>query len=144
MRQNGWSSKRNIDRGRTSSIVNDTSLGTDLRSAAARKLHDSEASLGIESSIDLFSRNLDLKRLAEVLLVDEQRCIEHPYATLLVAHLLPAKSKGWDFETIRKARRNALTTVENAEVPSAFSPASKGLILMMERLNQMMIGLSTL
>lgn len=118
--------------GGLSSIVNDTSLGTDLRSAAARKLHDNEATLGIDASIDLFSRNLDLKRLAEVLLVDEQRCIEHPYATLLVAHLLPAKSKGWDFETIRKARRNALTTVENAKVPSAFSLASEGLILMLD------------
>ena len=115
-----------------SAIVNDTSLGTDLRSAAARKLHDDGASLGIDASIDLFSRNLDLKRLAEVLLVDEQRCTDHPYATLLVAHLLPAKSKGWDFETIRKARKNALTTVEGADVPSAFSPASKGLILMLD------------
>ena len=107
--------------------MNDTSLGTDLRSAAARKLHDNGASFGIDASIDLFSRNLDLKRLAEVLFVDEQRCTEHPYATLLVAHLLPAKTKGWDFETIRKARRNALTTVENADVPSAFSPLVKGL-----------------
>ena len=77
-----------------SSIVNDTSLGADLRSAAARKLHDNGASFGIDASIDLFSRNLDLKRLAEVLFVDEHRCIEHPYATLLVAHLLPAKTKG--------------------------------------------------
>ena len=86
-------------------IVNDDTLASNLRSAAARMLHDSGASLGIDASIDLFSRNLDLKRLAEVLFVDEQRCVDHPYATLLVAHLLPAKSKGWDFETIRKARK---------------------------------------
>ena len=113
-------------------IVNDEGLASNLRSAAARRLHDNGASLGIDASIDLFSRNLDLKRLAEVLFVDEQRCVDHPYATLLVAHLLPAKSKGWDFETIRKARKNALLTVESSEVPSAFSPASKGLILMLD------------
>ena len=113
-------------------IVNDDTLASNLRSAAARRLHDSGASLGIDASIDLFSRNLDLKRLAEVLFVDEQRCVDHPYATLLVAHLLPAKSKGWDFETIRKARKNALSTVEASEVPLAFSPASKGLILMLD------------
>ena len=113
-------------------IVNDDTLASNLRSAAARMLHDSGASLGIDASIDLFSRNLDLKRLAEVLFVDEQRCVDHPYATLLVAHLLPAKSKGWDFETIRKARKNALLTVEASEVPPAFSPASKGLILMLD------------
>ena len=113
-------------------IVNDDTLASNLRSAAARRLHDNGASLGIDASIDLFSRNLDLKRLAEVLFVDEQRCVDHPYATLLVAHLLPAKSKGWDFETIRKARKNALLTVEASEVPSAFSPASKGLILMLD------------
>ena len=116
-----------------SSIVNDSTLGTDLRSAAARKLHDNAVSICTDASIDLFSRNLDLKRLAEVLLLDEQRCIEHPYATLLVSHLLPANLKGWDFEAIRKARKNALTAVDpNAEAHSAFSPASIGLILMLD------------
>ena len=115
-----------------SEIVTDFSLDESIRTAAACRLHDSGASIAIEESIDLFSRNLDLIRLAEILFVDEQRCIENPYATLLVAHLLPAKSKGWDFETIRKARKNALSTVENAEVPDAISPASKGLILMLD------------
>ena len=115
-----------------SEIVTDFSLDESIRTAAACRLHDSGASIAIEESIDLFSRSLDLIRLAEILFVDEQRCIENPYATLLVAHLLPAKSKGWDFETIRKARKNALSTVENAEVPDAISPASKGLILMLD------------
>ena len=63
---------------------------------------------------------------------DENRSIEHPYATLLVVHLLPAKTKGWSFETIRKARKNALSTVETAEVPDAFSSASRGLVLMLD------------
>jgi len=115
-----------------SNIVKDNTLEDNLRSAAARRLHDTGASLGIGASIDIFSRDLDFTRLAEVLFVDEKICIEYPYATLLVVHLLPANSKGWDFETIRTARRNALSTVENAEVPDAFSPASKGLILMLD------------
>jgi len=115
-----------------SEIVADEEIGETLRLATARRMHDKGASLGISASIDLFTRGLDLNRLAEVLFVDDQRCIDYPYATLLVVHLLPAKTKGWDFATIRKARRNALSTVEAAEVPSAFSPASRGLILMLD------------
>ena len=115
-----------------SEIVTDEEIGETLRLATARRMHDMGASLGISASIDLFTRGLDLTRLAEVLFVDEQRSIDHPYATLLVVHLLPAKTKGWDFTTIRKARRNALSTVEDAEVPSAFSAASRGLILMLD------------
>ena len=115
-----------------SEIVTDEEIGETLRLATARRMHDMDASLGIAASIDLFTRGLDLTRLAEVLFVDEQRSIDHPYATLLVVHLLPAKTKGWDFATIRKARRNALSTVEDAEVPSAFSAASRGLILMLD------------
>ena len=115
-----------------SEIVADEEIGETLRLATARRMHDKGASLGISASIDLFTRGLDLNRLAEVLFVDEQRCIDYPYATLLVVHLLPAKIKGWDFATIRNARRNALSTVEAAEVPSAFSPASRGLILMLD------------
>ena len=115
-----------------SEIITDDEIGVTLRAAAARLMHDKGGSVGIDASIDLFTRGLDLTRLAQVLLVDEQRCADHPYATLLVAHLLPASSKGWDFETIRSARRNALSTVENAEVPDAFSPASRGLILMLD------------
>ena len=115
-----------------SEIVADEEIGETLRLATARRMHDKGASLGTSASIDLFTRGLDLNRLAEVLFVDDQRCIDYPYATLLVVHLLPAKTKGWDFATIRKARRNALSTVEAAEVPSAFSPASRGLILMLD------------
>jgi len=115
-----------------SEIVVDYELGNNLRFAAARRLHDTGASLGLDASIDLFSRGLDLTRLAEVLFADENRSIEHPYATLLVVHLLPAKTKGWNFETIRKARKNALSTVETAEVPDAFSSASRGLVLMLD------------
>ena len=115
-----------------SNITIDEEVGLTLRGAAARRLHDMGASVGIDSSIDLFTRGLDLTRLAQVLLVDEQRCIDNPYSTLLVAHLLPARTKGWNFETIRKARRNALSTVDQAEVPSAFSSASRGLILMLD------------
>tara|TARA_B100000700_G_C15055400_1_gene862537 strand:- start:2416 stop:5784 length:3369 start_codon:yes stop_codon:yes gene_type:complete len=115
-----------------SEIVIDSEIGDTLRLAAARRMHDMDASLGIDASIDLFTKGLDLTRLAEVLFVDEDRCIDHPYSTLLVVHLLPAKTKGWDFDMIRKARRNALSTVEEAEVPSAFSPASRGLILMLD------------
>ena len=115
-----------------SEIVVDYELGNNLRFAAARRLHDTGASLGIDASIDLFSRGLDLTRLAEVLFADETRSIDYPYATLLVVHLLPAKTKGWSFETIRKARKNALSTVETAEVPDAFSSASRGLVLMLD------------
>ena len=115
-----------------SDIIVDEEIGSTLRLAAAKRMHDIGASIGIEASIDLFTSGLDLTRLAQVLFVDEQRCADHPYATLLVAHLLPAKTKGWDFETIRKARRNALSTVEDAEVPNSFSSASRGLILMLD------------
>ena len=115
-----------------SEIITDEDISVTLRAAAARRMHDIGASIGIDASIDLFTQVIDLTRLAEVLLVDEQRCADHPYATLLVAHLLPARTKGWDFENIRAARRNALSTVESAEVPNAFSPASTGLILMLD------------
>lgn len=115
-----------------SDIITDEEIGVTLRAAAARRMHDIGAMIEIDASIDLFTRVIDLTRLAEVLLVDEQRCADHPYATLLVAHLLPARTKGWDFENIRAARRNALSTVENAEVPNAFSPVSTGLILMLD------------
>ena len=122
----------NLAQDSLSNLVEDSEVGINLRAAAARRLHDSGASVGIDASIDLFTRGLDLSRLAQVLLVDEQRCADNPYATLLVAHLLPARTKGWDFDTIRDARRNALSTVESAEVPSSFSPVSRGLILMLD------------
>jgi len=115
-----------------SDLVGDEEVGLTLRAAAARRLHDIGASVGIDASIDIFTRGLDLSRLAQVLLIDEQRCADNPYATLLVAHLLPARTKGWDFQTIRNARRNALSTVEAAEVPSAFSSVSRELILMLD------------
>jgi|SaaInlStandDraft_2_1057019.scaffolds.fasta_scaffold00985_3 hypothetical protein len=122
----------NLAQDSLSDLVSDEDIAISLRAAAARRLHDMGASIGIDASINLFTRGLDLTRLAEVLLVDEQRCADNPYSTLLVVHLLPARTKGWDFETIRGARRNALSTVEQAEVPSAFSPASRGLILMLD------------
>ena len=103
-----------------------------LRLAAARRMHDLGSSIEIDEAIDLFTRGLDLRRLAEVLFVDSQRCADHPYSTLLVAHLLPAKTKGWDFENIRSARRDALSTVVDADVPESFSQASRGLILMLD------------
>jgi hypothetical protein len=115
-----------------SEIIADEEISITLRSAAARRMHDAGGSIGIDASIEIFTQVMDLTRLAEVLLVDEQRCADHPYATLLVAHLLPARTKGWDFENIRAARRNALSTVEDAEVPNGFSPASTGLILMLD------------
>lgn len=115
-----------------SEIIVDEEIGVTLRLAAARRMHDMGASIGIDSSIELFTQGLDLTRLAEVLLVDEQRCADNPYGTLLVAHLLPARTKGWDFTTIRNARRNALSTVELADVPSIISSASRGLILMLD------------
>ena len=122
----------NLDSDSLSKIISDSELNTPLRLAAAIILHDSGKTVHLESSIELFTEGLDLSRLAGILLRDEERCADYPYATLLVSHLLPAKTKGWDFETIRKARSNALSTVESAEVPESFSAVSKGLILMLD------------
>ena len=68
----------------------------------------------------------------ELLLGNEQRCSDYPYSTLLVAHLIPANSTVGDFTNVRDARRNALSTVENAEAPDSISEASRGLILMLD------------
>ena len=61
-----------------SDLIVDEGVGITLRAAAARRLHDMSASVGIEASIDLFTRILDLTRLAQVLLVDDQRCADNP------------------------------------------------------------------
>ena len=122
----------NLAQDSLSNIVTDDEIDITLRVAAARRLHDLGADVGVDASIELFTRGLDLVRLADLLLGDEQRCSDYPYETLLVVHLLPARTKGWNFNAIRKARRAALSTVEDAEVPSAFSEVSRGLILMLD------------
>lgn len=122
----------NLDQESLSGIISDKEISVMLRLAAARRMHDIGSLIEIDEAIDLFTRGLDLRRLAEVLFVDSKRCADHPYSTLLVAHLLPAKTKGWDFENIRGARRDALSTVVDADVPASFSQASRGLILMLD------------
>jgi len=115
-----------------SQLAADDELNTKIRVEAARRLHDMGTELGLDASIDIFSRGLDLVRLADILLVDEERCASYPYETLLVAHLLPARTKGHDFQTIRAARRAALNSVREVDSPSSFSEVAKGLILLLD------------
>ena len=121
-----------LHEGPLSELVSDVELDLSVRVAAARRLHDIGAELGLDSSIDLFSRGLDLNRLADLLIEDSQRCADHPYETLMVAHLLPARTKGYTFDSIRAARRAALGTVQEMEIPDAFSDAAKGLLLVLD------------
>ena len=115
-----------------SQLIDDKEISTEFRVKAACILHDSKSNIGIKSSIELFTISLDLVRLADILLVDEQRCIDHPYETLLVANLLPASTKKYEFKAIRSSRKAALASVHDVELPSSFSKAARGLILLLD------------
>ncbi len=115
-----------------SSLVDDEDIGIEIRVESARKLHDLGTEVGLDSSVDLFTRGLDLSRLADLLLADNKRAETYPYQTLMVAHLLPAHTTSHPFESIRAARRCALAAVAEAEIPSAISEISRGLMLMLD------------
>ena len=115
-----------------SQIVDDENQSVSLRMEAAKELSNSESEIDLESSIDLFTRGLDLHRLANLLLDNPEYSSEYPFETLLVAHLLPAKAKEHNFAKLRNARKMALSTFENSKPPSAFSEVSCGLILMLD------------
>ena len=115
-----------------SSLVDDEGIGIEIRVESARKLHDLGTEVGLDSSVDLFTRGLDLSRLADLLLADNKRAETYPYQTLMVAHLLPAHTTSHPFESIRAARRCALAAVAEAEIPSAISEISRGLMLMLD------------
>ena len=115
-----------------SSLVDDEDIGIEIRVESARKLHDLGTEVGLDSSVDLFTRGLDLSRLADLLLADTKRAETYPYQTLMVAHLLPAHTTSHSFESIRAARRCALAAVAEAEIPSAISEISRGLMLMLD------------
>ena len=115
-----------------SSLVDDEDIGIEIRVESARKLHDLGTEVGLDSSVDLFTRGLDLSRLADLLLADTKRAETYPYQTLMVAHLLPAHTTSHPFESIRAARRCALAAVAEAEIPSAISEISRGLMLMLD------------
>ncbi len=113
-------------------IINDSGFSHGMKYVAAQKLHELDDNSSIDSLIEIFTENLDLERLSQLLLGNNQRCSDYPYSTLLVSHLIPANSTIGDFIEVRDARRNALSTVENAEVPDSISEASRGLILMLD------------
>ena len=115
-----------------SDLVEDADISIEIRVESARKLHDLGTEVGLESSIDLFTRGLDLSRLADLLLVDTMRAETYPYQTLMVAHLLPAHTTSHSFESLRAARRCALAAVADASIPSAISEISRGLMLMLD------------
>ena len=113
-------------------IIEDDDFSHGLKYVVAKRIHESGGQVSADQLIDVFTENLDLQRLSEILLGNEERCADHPYSTLLVAHLLPANFKGGDFQAVRKARRDALSTVEDAEAPDSISDASRGLILLLD------------
>ena len=113
-------------------ITNDTESSNGLRYVAAKKILELNSETSVDSLIDIFTQNMDLQRLSELLIGNEQMCADYPYPTLLVAHLLPANFKGGDFKLVREARRTALSTVETATVPQSISEASRGLILLLD------------
>ncbi|MDP6870553.1 MAG: hypothetical protein QGI21_07275 [Candidatus Poseidoniaceae archaeon] len=115
-----------------SQIVDDNKISIAVRLNAARKLIDSGSEIGLESSVELFTKGLDFNRLADLLLTEPNRPGKFPYETLLVTHLLPAKSKGMDFQELRVARKNALSTIESMKGSDAFSDVSRGLIMMLD------------
>ena len=93
----------NLAQDSLSNIVTDDEIDITLRVAAARRLRF-RCRCWSRCFIDLYSRTRFEARLADLLLKgDEQRCSDYPYETLLVVHLLPARTKGWNFDVIRKA-----------------------------------------
>lgn len=83
-------------------------------------------------AIDLFTSASDIIGLSSALLQSESCGLQNPYEVLLCSHLYPAGCSRDVWESLREARRQAITVVDATDSPDSMSDAALSLLMLLE------------
>ena len=116
-------------------LLNEESLGFDLKAESARLIQDSEQGLELSTatiSLPIFMRTMNLRRSARILSEYPDLVNSHPWETILVSHLLAAGKENDLFLSMTNSRKIALSFVFEVDPPEYFSNLSTNLIRLLE------------
>ena len=124
-----------LDDGALVSLIQLKSLSLEVRALSANNISN-QSSEAWESVlpllIDIFTQNMDLNRLANIITTNDLVPISHPYETLLVSHLLDSGGDTKLWNQVRAARRTALSEIHSMDAPESFSSTSEALLMLFE------------
>ena len=116
-------------------LLNEESLGFELKAESARLIQDSEQGLDLNDatiSLPIFMRTMNLRRSARILTEYSDLVNSHPWETILVSHLIAAGRENDLFISMTNSRRIALSSVFEVDPPEYFSDLSTNLIRLLE------------
>ena len=124
-----------LDDGALVSLIHLKSLSLEVRALSAENISN-QSSEAWESVlpllIEIFTQNMDLNRLADIITSNSLVPISHPYETLLVSHLLDSGKNTQLWNQVRIARRTALSEIHSMDAPESFSSTSEALLMLFE------------
>ena len=124
-----------LDEAALKQIIVAEELDSGVRNSAAKRLQGlggEEWNEVIAVVIDLYTRSMDLRRLAQILTEDQVQAVANPYQTLLVSHLLAAGKENQLWHDARAARSAALKSIHGEECPEVLSSTSEALLMLLE------------
>jgi len=116
-------------------IISMPVLPSDLRLEAIEKLGLTDEETWESArphAIDLFTEASDIIGLSTALLQSETCGLQNPYEVLLCSHLYPAGCSREVWESLREARRQAITVIDATESPDSMSAAALSLLMLLE------------
>ena len=136
-RANAWLSNYmdDIDEQALYHILVEEQLDDGLRLRAAQRLSDEKGMMWEQSKTPVMLQllvALDLQRLATLFTQDTMLSLSHPYAALLIGHLVPANLDASLRSNLYACRTQALQAIHGADVPDVLSPMAEHLLLLME------------